>query len=88
MTEDRDRLHVLQVTDCHLLPSPDATLLGVRTTDSLAAVLDAACTERMPDAVLATGDLAQAPTPKTYEIFLATVARYYAGAAAVRAGKP
>lgn len=79
MTEDRDRLHVLQVTDCHLLPSPDATLLGVRTTDSLAAVLDAACTERTPDAVLATGDLAQAPTPETYEIFLATVARYYAG---------
>ena len=79
MTEDKDRLHVLQVTDCHLLPSPDATLLGVRTTDSLAAVLDAACTERTPDAVLATGDLAQAPTPATYEVFLATLARYYAG---------
>ena len=79
MTEDMDRLHVLQVTDCHLLPSPDATLLGVRTADSLAAVLDAACTERTPDAVLATGDLAQAPLPETYEIFLATLARYYNG---------
>ena len=79
MTEDKDRLHVLQVTDCHLLPSPDATLLGVRTADSLAAVLDAACGERTPDAVLATGDLAQAPTPATYELFLATLARYYTG---------
>ena len=79
MTEDKDRLHVLQVTDCHLLPSPDATLLGVRTADSLAAVLDAACTERTPDAVLATGDLAQAPTPATYALFLTTLARYYTG---------
>ena len=79
MTEDKDRLHVLQVTDCHLLPSPDATLLGVRTADSLAAVLHAACAERTPDAVLATGDLAQAPTPPTYELFLTTLARYYNG---------
>ena len=79
MTEDEDRLHVLQVTDCHLLPSPDATLLGVRTADSLAAVLGAACAERTPDAVLATGDLAQAPAPATYELFLTTLARYYAG---------
>ena len=79
MTEDKDRLHVLQVTDCHLLPSPDATLLGVRTAESLAAVLDAACAERTPDAVLATGDLAQAPMPATYELFLTTLARYYSG---------
>ena len=79
MTEDKDRLHVLQVTDCHLLPSPDATLLGVRTADSLAAVLEAACAERTPDAVLATGDIAQLPSPATYELFLATLARYYTG---------
>ena len=79
MTEDKDRLHVLQVTDCHLLPSPDATLLGVCTAESLAAVLDAACGERTPDAVLATGDIAQAPSPTTYELFLTTLERYYAG---------
>ena len=79
MTEDKDRLHVLQVTDCHLLPSPDATLLGVRTAESLAAVLDAACAERTPDAVLATGDIAQLPSSATYELFLTTLARYYSG---------
>ncbi len=79
MTEGRDRLHVLQVTDCHLLPSADATLLGVRTADSLAAVLEAACRERTPDAVLATGDIAQTASPATYELFLTTLARYYAG---------
>ena len=79
MAEDKDRLHVLQVTDCHLLPSPDSTLLGVRTADSLAAVLDAACAEVKPDAVLATGDLAQAPVPATYELFLAIMGRYHTG---------
>lgn len=79
MTEDKDRLHVLQVTDCHLLPSPDSTLLGVRTADSLAAVLDDACAARAPDAVLATGDLAQAPVPATYELFMAILSRYYTG---------
>ena len=79
MTEDKDRLHVLQVTDCHLLPDPDATLLGVRTAASLAAVLDAAVAERTPDAVLATGDLAQAGVQATYELFLATIDRYYDG---------
>ena len=79
MTEDKDRLHVLQITDCHLLPSPDATLLGVHTADSLGAVLDAACRERTPDAVLATGDLAQTPVHDTYTMFLETLARYYTG---------
>ena len=79
MTEDKDRLHVLQITDCHLLPSPDATLLGVHTADSLGAVLDAACRERTPDAVLATGDLAQTPVHDTYTMFLKTLARYYTG---------
>ena len=79
MTEDKDRLHVLQITDCHLLPSLDATLLGVRTADSLGAVLDAACRERTPDAVLATGDLAQTPVHDTYTMFLETLARYYTG---------
>ncbi|MDE0420206.1 MAG: metallophosphoesterase [Gammaproteobacteria bacterium] len=79
MAEDKDRLHVLQVTDCHLLPSPDSTLLGVCTADSLRAVLDAACAECTPDAVLATGDLAQAASPATYELFLAIMARYHNG---------
>ena len=79
MTEDKDRLHVLQVTDCHLLPTPDATLLGVRTQDSLAAVLEAACAERTPDAVLATGDLAQVPAAATYQLFLSTLRSHYTG---------
>lgn len=71
--------HVLQVTDCHLFPEPDATLLGVKTQASLAAVLEAACRERRPDALLATGDIAQDPTPATYDLFLDTVSAFYDG---------
>lgn len=72
-------LHVLQVTDCHLFADPDATLLGVRVRSSLEAALQAACEERTPDAILATGDLAQRPGVATYRMFLATVRRHFDG---------
>lgn len=79
MKESKDELHVLQVTDCHLLSDPNATLLGVPTQASFDAVLRAACAECAPDAVLATGDLAQQPTAATYQRFLAAVRRYFDG---------
>lgn len=69
-------LHILQVTDCHLSAEPSATLLGVRCHASLNAVLEAACEERAPDAVLATGDIAQRPAPATYQLFLDTLRRH------------
>ena len=72
-------LHILQVTDCHLFAEPGATLLGVRVRDSLEAVLRAACAERTPDALLATGDLAQRPSAATYGLFLATVREHFDG---------
>lgn len=72
-------LRILQVTDCHLLPNPDATLLGVNTHASLVAVLQTACREHTPDALLATGDIAQLPVPATYRLFLATIRRFFAG---------
>ena len=72
-------LHILQVTDCHLFPSASATLLGVATQASLDAVLQAACAERTPAAVLATGDIAQRATPATYALFLSTLRRHFEG---------
>lgn len=69
-------LHILQITDCHLFPSGTATLHGVATLDSLETVLEAACGEQAPDAVLATGDIAEQPSPETYRLFLATLRRY------------
>ena len=79
MAADTPTAHVLQVTDCHLFPDPRATLLGVETQASLAAVLRAACRERRPDALLATGDIAQDASPETYGLFLDTVRAHFDG---------
>lgn len=72
-------LTVLQVTDTHLFPAPDESLLGVRTQDTLDAVLDHAFAEGTPDALIASGDLAQVGKPATYRRFLATVRSRFAG---------
>ena len=72
-------LTVLQVTDTHLFPEPDESLLGVRTQDTLDAVLDHAFREGMPDALIASGDLAQVGQPATYHRFLQTVRSRFAG---------
>ena len=72
-------LHVLQVTDCHLFASPSATLLGVCCHQSFTEVLRTACAERTPDAIVATGDLAQQPVAATYRLFLATLRRCFDG---------
>lgn len=72
-------LRVLQVTDTHLFPAPDESLLGVRTQDTLDAVLDHAFAEGTPDALIASGDLAQVGESVTYRRFLATVRSRFAG---------
>lgn len=74
-----DSLNVLQVTDTHLFPSPDAKLLGINTCESLHAVMRQAFAEQVPDVLLATGDIAQLGERKTYELFLEIVAQYYDG---------
>lgn len=74
-----DRLHILHITDCHLFPAAAATLLGVCVRESLGAVLRSACATRTPDAVLATGDLAQRPSAATYALFLAAVREHFRG---------
>ena len=74
---------VLQITDTHLqAPSPSATpatLLGVDTADSLAAVLDQALAEHTADAVIASGDLAHAPAIATYARFRDLLQSRYQG---------
>ncbi len=64
---------VLQVTDCHLFASPEGELRNMRTLDTLNAVLAQASLEARPDAILATGDIAQQAHPATYATFLAAV---------------
>ena len=70
-------LRILQVTDCHLFPDPDATLLGVCTHASLSSVLQSARAEGDADAVLATGDIAQRASVETYRLFLETLRGYF-----------
>lgn len=61
---------VLQITDPHLMADTEGTLLGVRTRDSLDAVVQ--CASRQyghPDLLLATGDLAQDASETAYHEF-------------------
>lgn len=69
----RAPFRVLQITDCHLFASPEGTLRDVCTLDTLTAVMDQARSQAAPDAILATGDLAQEPAPGTYRLFLDTL---------------
>lgn len=56
----KDTIRLLQITDCHLSKDDDAELLGVKTLESLDAVLEQVAKDRRePDLLLLTGDLAQ-----------------------------
>lgn len=72
-------LTLLQITDTHLFPAPRDTLLGVRTFATFSAVLDQALAEGAPDALIASGDIAQDAQVPTYERFLDAVRRRFAG---------
>lgn len=64
-------INVLQISDTHLFSSPDGKLCGMKTNHSLKAVLRMAASSENwpPDVVLATGDLSQDMTSKSYERF-------------------
>lgn len=75
---------VLQITDCHLLaPAPAGaavpTLLGVDTADTLSAVLEQALGEAVPDAIVASGDLAHEGEAAAYQRFQALLAERFQG---------
>lgn len=64
-------LRLLHITDTHLFEDASAELYGLRTADSLEAVLDAAMAEAggRLDAILATGDIAEDGRRGSYERF-------------------
>ncbi len=50
-------IRLLQITDTHLFAQAEGQLLGIRTADSLAAVLAAIQAQNQPyDLILATGE--------------------------------
>jgi len=64
-------VHLLQVTDTHLAAAAGGTLIGMDTDRSLRAVLAALRRDHpAPDALLATGDLADAGAPEAYRRLL------------------
>ncbi len=61
-------LLVAQLSDLHLFSTPEQTLLGLQTTTSFIAILDALSQlPRQPDLILLTGDLAQDESPAAYQ---------------------
>jgi len=62
-------LHVVQLTDTHLLAEPDGVMLGIPLRDSLRRVVEAIrqADSAPPDLALVTGDLSQDGSPASYE---------------------
>lgn len=61
---------VVQLSDSHLFAAADGMLLGMKTRDSLHAVVDLVLAEHAQiDLVLATGDLSQDGTVESYQAF-------------------
>jgi Icc protein len=64
-------LTILQISDLHILPHPEQTLLGIETEHYFNAILDQAfATEQHFDLILVTGDLTQDPCQSSYERIL------------------
>ena len=61
-----DAITLIQLSDCHLPGDRASRLRGVDTDATMAAVLDHALGVRGPDAILATGDLANEGSPEAY----------------------
>ncbi|WP_411992500.1 3',5'-cyclic-AMP phosphodiesterase [Agarivorans sp. DSG3-1] len=74
-TAEDGNVRLLQVTDTHLFADDQTGLLGVNTSDSFSAVLDNVKSEQIPfDYILATGDLSQDHTKRSYQRFAEKVA--------------
>jgi Icc protein len=68
---------ILQITDLHILPGPDETLLGIDTEHYFHAILEHAFANNQHfDIILVTGDLAQDPCPASYLRILNSLEAY------------
>ena len=70
-TKSENHVCIVQITDTHLFAEPDGKLLGVNTGDSLQAVVELIAQQKHNmDVLLATGDISQDYTPKSYQSFI------------------
>ncbi|MGZ5054051.1 MAG: 3',5'-cyclic-AMP phosphodiesterase [Methylobacter sp.] len=77
MTNHAACLSILQLSDLHILATPEAKLLGVNTEHYFHACLEQAFAEKHHfDLILLTGDLAQDPCPASYQRILGSLETY------------
>jgi Icc protein len=71
-------ISILQLSDLHILATPDEKMYGINTEHYFHACLDQAVSEaeRPFDLILLTGDLAQKPGPESYRRILTTLEAY------------
>lgn len=70
---------ILHITDVHLPGDPSRRLFNVDTHASLASVLSTALAESRPDALVASGDIAQDGEFEAYVAFLRAIRAMYDG---------
>ncbi|MCL1126428.1 3',5'-cyclic-AMP phosphodiesterase [Shewanella surugensis] len=71
---EHETVRLVQITDPHLFADPEAQLLGVNTAHSLEAVLNTLSAMTEPtDLMLATGDISQDYTDKSYHNFIQAI---------------
>lgn len=78
MTDAKQRISLLHISDTHIMVTPEDTLLGVKTAYYFGRVLEcAAASSRQFDLCLVTGDLAQDPYRESYQYLLSALQNYY-----------
>ncbi len=62
---------IIQITDTHLLEYPHLEFVGMNPEESFHAIIQQILNKHPEiDAIIHTGDLAQAPTPITYKRYI------------------
>lgn len=62
---------IIQITDTHLLEYPQLEFVGMNPEESFHAIIQQILKQHPEaDAIIHTGDLAQAPTPITYKRYI------------------
>ena len=76
ITDPYQPIRIIQISDTHLFESCDSELIGMNTEQSFQSVISLIKKENLNKKIallIATGDIAQAPSEKTYARFLDTM---------------